>query len=262
LAKLEGPVPISLRVTNTVRKRKDDRNRTTDDDYKVVEQARRLICNHPNLQGRCRSEEAAREVIGPVVDAIIALFHKVDSPELIKTRLESLKEHQFEKDSFLPGLIDEHWENRRENSGNSKAAGISNPQIATNNEYVGAWIDKFVPRDGQTRGRSFWIKMGETARETKQIAWAESKSKDKDAVRWKVLDFPGPYNIFEGKLKFESIRERLKPRKRKKQTRHTRATRYDKYGLELDCRIGKRDKNRSYTLAHFTFKDENQVRKK
>lgn len=262
LGKTEGPVPMTLRETNTIQKRKEDRNRTTNDDHKVVEQARRLICNNPNLQGKCASEEAVREIIGPVVDKIIALFQKDNSPDLVKTRLDSLKEHQFEEDSFFSGLIDEHWENHRENSGNSTAAGISNQQITTNNFNVDAWIGEFAPKDGGTKGRTFWIKMGGSQREDRQIKWAENKEK-----RWTLVDFPGPCkDIFQGELKFESLRERVKPRNRKLQTRHTRATRYPQYGLqaekkigqralEKENQIGKRNK-RSYLLVYFVKKKQ------
>ncbi len=259
LGKITGAVPKSLRLPHQRRHRHPENYRkTTANDCKVVLQARRFICNHPDLKGRCDSEEDAREVMGPIFDDIFELFRKSgdSSREGIKIRLDSLKEH-FMEESFFRRLIDERWRETRWNSGNSMAYGITNPQLVINNDKCDAWIERFAPRDGQTRGASFWVQLGESDRELEHIqkALGNKRNKRKNKKIWSLAAIPGPCeHIYDGGHLFLGLRERIKPRKRKGETSHIKATRHLRYGLQQEFIVGTNDHKTFYTLVHITFK--------
>ena len=255
LGKIEGPVPYSLRVTDSVQRKSENRRRTTDDDHKVLNQARRLICNRRDLQGRCESKEDAGEVMRPIFDATVALIRKDVTPNLIKPRLEKLKDNQFREDSFFRELIDELWENHRQNSGNPTATWISPQRITANNDAVDDWIDGFAPAPKESRGKSFWIRLGKSKKESNQLEWA----RDKHNPNWKYImveDFPGSCEDFFEHLVHSSFRGRLKSRNLKNQTLHTRAMRHIEYWLHVEHAIGIDNQKQLWTRVHMTWKPE------
>ncbi len=265
LRKLEGAVPFSLRTMRSRTERKKNRRRTTDDDCRVIPQARRLICNHPDLKGKCENEEDAREVVGPIFDNVMTLFYEPNNMYAIKTRLDQLKKH-FTADSFFPKLIDEHWRNRRMNPGNSNAHNTSNEQTATNNNTCDEWIDKYAPKVGETRGDSFWIRMGKSQIDLKHINEAVNQVTHKHHDNWSFVEgdaFPGPcQEFYEGILLLGGLQERLRKRNRIGEIRRIRATRHTEYGLEQDKMVGTYDRNIFYTRVHLAFKNTSKGRPK
>ncbi len=261
LGKITGEVPKSLRSAWRHRHPEDVRKATAND-CKVVLQARRLICNHPDLEGKCDSEEDAREVMGPIFDGIFDLFCKPgdSSREVIKIRLDSLKKH-FTEESFFRRLIDERWRKIRWNSGNPMAYGITNEQLVTNNDNCDTWIESFAPQDGQKTGQPFWIRLGDSERELGHIQKAlgnerHKRNKGKNKKVWSLVDFPGPCkDIYGGEHCFMGLRERISPRKRKGESLHIRATRHSRYGLHQEFTVGTRDRRTFYTLVHIVFKN-------
>ena len=253
LNKIKGPVPLSL--TACYKERSEGASRTTGDDHKVVNQARRLICNHPKLKGRSLSVESAREVMGQIFDEIVALIFKVESLLLLRTRLKCL-EKQFKEDSFFRWLIIEQWEQLRQNSGNPAATWISTKEIEKNNDAFDKWIDKFAPKPEQTRGESFWIRMGESAIEKHQLHKARNGILSKYHPNWKYMrgDFPGFCTDFFVHLKHSTFQGSLKKRKLKGETLQTQATRHNKYGLQVDYLIFSDDEEIFWTSVHLTHK--------
>ena len=168
LAKIKGAIPQSL--TAYTKERFDGtRRRTTHDDHKVVKQARRLICNNPKLKEMSLTEESAREVMEQIFEDIIALLStNAESTLLPRTRLKSL-EQQLKKDSFFPKLICEQWEKSRKNSGNPAPTWISAKEIEKNNDAIDRWIKKFAPKSKETKGASFFIRLGRTQMDLEQI---------------------------------------------------------------------------------------------
>ena len=259
LAKIKGAVPLSL--TAYMKERFDGtRRRTTHDDHKVVKQARHLICNHPKLKGMSLTEESAREVMEQVFEDIVALLSKAENKILLRTRLKSL-ERQFKKDSFFPQLICEQWEKLRKNSGNPAATWISAKEIENNNDAFDKWIAKFAPKPKETTGAPFWIRMGKTKCELKQLDQARNGILSTNGnPNWKyihmICDFPLSCTDFFVPLVHSTFIGRLKKRKLKGQTRQARATRYIQYGMHLDYLIFSDDEEIFWTCVHLTHKQK------
>jgi len=253
LGKITGPVPTSLRFTSNVRKSAEVKIRTTKDDHKVIKQARRLLCNHRDLKGRCDDKEAAREVMGPIYTELVELIHKPGSPEHVRKRLDCLIKYHFKKDSFFPELINEQYEKRRKNSGNPTATWHSRQQIKDNNVAFNNLIKNFAPASGESRGNSFWIRTGTISdRQFKQVGWAMH-----DCIStWKLIEtgFPGSCEDLFQNLVYSSLVGRLKPKPLKNETDHARATRHVQYGLSVDRVIGIDNENTLWTLVHLEWK--------
>jgi hypothetical protein len=193
--------------------------------------------------------------MGPIYTELVALIHKVGSPNLVRTRLTGLIDNHFEEGSFFPGLINEQYENRRQNSGNPTATWISNQQITDNNNAVDDLIDGFAPTSEQTKGKSFWIRIGaKSPREREQI----SRAMNDCDFSWELIetDFPGSCGDLFQNIVLQSLQGRLRGRKLKNEINTTRATRHTKYGLGLDKIIGLDNENWFWTRVHFKWKKQ------
>ena len=242
LKKTLGPAARSLMECRHTR-----RNPLRTDDYKVITQARRLICNHPLLNGKSLTEESASEVMGEVMNDIVPLLSKAESQFTIKYRLKGLEKH-FKKNSFFPRLIRDQWETKfRKNSGNPLAVHTSPKEIENNNDVVDELIANCAPKSDETKGTSFWIGMGTTNEELTQIGYARE-----GIHNWNICDSSQALSMdFFVNMNFESFRNRLKKNKNSKgETKHTRATRYSEYGIQKDKCIFSDDKDTFWTSVH------------